>query len=236
MNLSFQQIIISIVIVLIPMVLSLTVHEWAHAFAAKRLGDDTAERLGRLTLSPDKHIDLLGSIVFPIIGVFFGFLFGWAKPVPFEPSRFRRGISIKRGTLIVAAAGPLSNLIAALLCALALKAMLTFGDGGFLPGAWGEPFARLAGAGLHLNVVLAIFNLVPVSPLDGSKILYGLLPARLDYVVDWLERHRMIVFLIFLFAGAGVISRFVIYPVLTLIVVATGLGDGLEFLNLRPVL
>ncbi len=230
-----KQIILQVVLVLIPMILSLTVHEWAHAFAATRLGDDTARRLGRLTLSPEKHIDLLGTIIFPVIGVFTGFLFGWAKPVPFQPANFRRGVSVKRGTLLVALAGPASNLLLALLCALALKALLTFGGASLTtPGSWGEAVAHLFGAGIHLNVVLACFNLVPVPPLDGSKILYGLLPHRFDYVVEWLERYQMIVFIAFLVIGAGLISRFVIYPTLTLLIVATGLGDGLEFLSLRP--
>src|SRR5689334_23219884 len=97
---------------LIPLILSLTVHEWAHAYSAFRLGDDTASRQGRLTLNPIPHIDPIGTILCPLLGI----PFGWAKPVPVNPLRFNRGVSMRTGMMITAAAGPLSNLVLAVLC------------------------------------------------------------------------------------------------------------------------
>src|SRR5579872_3573193 len=97
---------------LVPLVLSLTVHEWAHAYSAFRLGDDTAARMGRMTLNPIPHIDPIGTILLPMLGI----PFGWAKPVPITPTRFRRDISMRAGIMITAAAGPLSNLVLAVLC------------------------------------------------------------------------------------------------------------------------
>lgn len=229
-----KEYLLTAVLVLVPMVLSLSVHEWAHAFAAHKLGDDTAKNMGRLTLSPDKHIDIMGSLVFPVIGIFLGFLFGWAKPVPFEPRNFTRKISMKTGTLIVALAGPVSNLVLAILCAIALKVTVTVGGPGLLETSWGEPMARLFGAGLHLNVVLFVFNFMPIPPLDGSKILYGLLPRSAEGLVDWLERYRMFVFLGFLVVGASLIAKFVMYPLLLLIVTVMGLGPVVDFVSLHP--
>jgi len=190
--------------------------------------------MGRLTLSPDKHIDIMGSLVFPVIGIFLGFLFGWAKPVPFEPRNFTRKISMKTGTLIVALAGPVSNLVLAILCAIALKVTVTLGGPGLLETSWGEPLARLFGAGLHLTVVLFVFNFMPIPPLDGSKILYGLLPRSAEGLVDWLERYRMFVFLGFLVVGASLIAKFVMYPLLLLIVTVMGLGPVVDFVSLHP--
>src|SRR5262252_9131058 len=102
--------------ILVPLLLSLTVHEWAHAYSAHRLGDDTAERQGRLTLNPIPHIDLVGTLLLPLLGV----PFGWAKPVPVNPARFKRTVNMRTGMLITAAAGPFSNLVLAILAAVIL--------------------------------------------------------------------------------------------------------------------
>lgn len=157
---------------LVPLILSLTVHEFAHAWAAKKLGDDTAERLGRLTLNPLSHIDLVGTIILPILlimkaGVPF---FAWAKPVPFEASRFRRDINIRTGTMLVAFAGPLSNLALLLIAASALSIA-----GHLMPPA----FVELSGAMMTLNAGLFALNLIPMHPLDGGKVLAWLLPSDL---------------------------------------------------------
>lgn len=226
--------LLTAILVLVSMVLSLSVHEWAHAFTAYKLGDDTAKRMGRLTLSPEKHIDIFGSIVFPVLGVFIGFLFGWAKPVPFEPRNFTRKISMKTGTLLVALAGPVSNLILAILCAIGLKLLVMYGGRELLETSWGEPAARLLGASLHLNVVLFVFNFMPIPPLDGSKILYGLLPRSAEGVIDWLERYQMFVFIGFLFVGASLIAQYIMYPLLLLIVTVAGLEPVVQYVSLHP--
>jgi Zn-dependent protease len=167
---------------LVPLLLSLTVHEFAHAWSAYRLGDDTAARAGRLSLNPLVHADLVGTILLP----FFGVPFGWAKPVPVDPTRFRRDLKMTTGMMITAAAGPLANVLLAVAATvlLALLARLapqviqgnsglrTLLAGGLVGGRF---FVGLIG----LNVMLAHFNLLPIPPLDGSRIVDGLLPYRM---------------------------------------------------------
>lgn len=162
----------------VPVLLSLTVHEWAHAASAAALGDDTASRQGRLTLNPIPHLDLFGSVILPIVQIVVGggVMFAWAKPVPISPIKFRRTISMSMGSVIVSAAGPVSNLVIALGSIIGLGLAQRFG--GVPPEA-----TALMGAFFVVNVGLAMFNLIPLPPLDGSKVLHGLLPrtAALAY-------------------------------------------------------
>lgn len=156
--------------VFVVLLLSLTVHEWAHAISARMLGDDTAERMGRLTLNPVSHIDPLGTLIAPLF-----MNFGWAKPVPINPSRFSRKISMAWGNVIATSAGPVSNLVLALLCTLAIRFSLMFAPEVFLS----EGALRfLLGTGLQINVLLAVFNLLPVPPLDGGRIVDALMPYK----------------------------------------------------------
>jgi Zn-dependent protease len=152
-------------------VLSLTVHEWAHAWSAWKLGDDTASLQGRMTLNPLPHIDLLGTILLPLLSPF---PFGWAKPVPVNPARFRRGVSMNGGMALTAGAGPLSNLVLAVGAAVGIGLLNRLGDA----GEGSVAFAVLAQL-LVLNVSLAVFNLLPVPPLDGSRIVAWLLPRSM---------------------------------------------------------
>ena len=201
-----EETIRNIILLLVPMILSLSVHEWAHAWVAHRLGDDTAARQGRLTLNPAPHIDPIGTLLIPVVGALTpgGFsLIGWAKPVPVSPHRFRRGITMHKGMILTALAGPLSNVIIALV--VGLLAVLIMGDviaiiQRSLPIGPAQAFfmlgntdflsqnsAALATVGFGsklqvvsavllsrmflLNIGLAVFNMLPLPPLDGSRLL-----------------------------------------------------------------
>jgi len=168
--------IVKAVMVLVPMILSLTFHEYSHALVARWLGDRTATEQGRLTLNPIAHIDPIGTLLLPLIcvataGVGVPF-FGWAKPVPYNATRFDRRFSMKTGAMLVSAAGPLSNALLAFLLTVGVGLAIRFG----LPigDAAGKIFKQM----VAINVGLAIFNVIPVPPLDGAKVLAGLLPAN----------------------------------------------------------
>jgi Zn-dependent protease len=188
-----------------PLILSLSFHEWAHAWSAWKLGDDTAERMGRLTLNPLAHIDPVGTILFPLLGV----PFGWARPVPVNPARFRRGVSMARGMMITAAAGPLANLVLATICAIAMGLLARFAPSVLLAGGG---VAELIRAMVGVNVALAIFNLLPIPPLDGSRIVEGLLPYHLRAGWARVAQISSFALLALLFFGGGVIARVISGP------------------------
>lgn len=162
----------------IPVLLSLTVHEWAHAWTAWRLGDDTAKMLGRVSLNPVDHIDPVGTLLLPLLGV----PFGWARPVPINPVRFRPTISMPIGVLWTAAAGPLSNLVLAVLGFAALYG-LTSATVSDVAATFDQRVVvavyQFFTMFVIINVALAIFNLLPIPPLDGSRIVDALVPAAL---------------------------------------------------------
>lgn len=168
-----MEFLLQLTFVFVPMVLSLSVHEWAHAFSAKKLGDPTAEGMGRLTLNPLAHIDLMGTVIVPLIGTLSGFgYFGWAKPVPINPVRFTRKVSMRTGMMIVAAAGPASNILQAVIG----TALLSIGlHSGVLTS---EALQVLLFSYIQINIVLALFNMIPVGPLDGQKVLAGFLKGE----------------------------------------------------------
>jgi len=154
----------------IPVLLSLSVHEWAHAWTALRLGDDTAARLGRVTMNPLAHVDPVGTLILPLLG----FPIGWAKPVPVNPIRFRRDIRMGTGILLVAAAGPASNICMAAACAACIVGLPEGMAGSASSPVWLFLFQMVL-----INIALAAFNMLPVPPLDGSRIVDALLPSRL---------------------------------------------------------
>jgi Zn-dependent protease len=193
------------VMLLPPLLLSLSFHEWAHAWSASRLGDDTAERMGRLTLNPLAHADLFGTILLPLLGV----PFGWAKPVPVNPARFRRGVKMSTGMMITAGAGPLSNFFLATVCAVIFGLMARFAPGLLEPG---KGVSNLLVMMILLNVTLGIFNLVPLPPLDGSRIVDGLMPLRLRPAWDQFSRIAPFILLALLFLPGRPLSRLIAGP------------------------
>jgi Zn-dependent protease len=174
----------------VPVVFAITLHEAAHGYVARLLGDRTAEMLGRVTLNPVKHVDPVGTILVPALLVLFKapFLFGWAKPVPVNFANLRHP---RRDMIWVAAAGPGSNFVQALLWALVLAAGAVGGS---------EGFARMAVIGVQVNLVLMALNLLPIPPLDGGRILAGLLPHGAASALSRIEPWGFFIILALLFA------------------------------------
>ena len=173
---------------IIVILYSVTIHEVSHGLMANSLGDPTAKNLGRLSLNPIKHLDLFGSIILPfVLFITTGFAFGYAKPVPYNPNNLN---DIKYGPVKVAIAGPLSNLILALLFGLTLRFMPDVFSTSLVP----DLFSRI----VLLNLVLAIFNMFPIPPLDGHWLLMAFLPPRMDAVKVYIYKNSFILFPIFL--------------------------------------
>ncbi len=173
---------------------SLTFHEAAHAWTANKLGDPTARILGRLSLNPAVHIDVIGTIVFPLIALFTGVpLIGWAKPVPVDMRNLRHP---RRDFAIVALAGPISNLILAAVGAIIFKAMPDPGS-----GASGEMIARVVILFVLINVLLAVFNMIPIPPLDGGNVLMGILPESMAVVIDKLRPWGFMLLYVLMLTG-----------------------------------
>ena len=180
-------------------ILSLSFHEFAHAWSAWWLGDDTASREGRLTLNPVSHIDLLGTIILPLLGV----PFGWAKPVPVNPARFRRDVNMSSGMAITASAGPLSNVLLATVAAVLLGLGLRFAPELVERDTPGQFFLL---AMMQMNVGLALFNMLPVPPLDGSRIVAWLLPYRLQQQWHQLEQFAPFLLIAVFWFGGRLVS------------------------------
>ena len=171
-----------------PLLLAITLHEVAHGWVALRCGDATAQSQGRLSLNPLRHIDPVGTVLVPaLLAIFGGFIFGWAKPVPVNYHRLRQP---KRDMALVALAGPGANLIMALGWGLVMAIGYHLQAG----MAWlGEPLLLMGGAGINVNVMLGVLNLAPIPPLDGSRVLAGMLPDRVGEAMARMEPYGLII-------------------------------------------
>jgi Zn-dependent protease len=194
-----SQMLNAIIAYAIVILVCIPIHEFGHAWVATRLGDTLALREGRVTLNPMAHIDPIGALVLAVAP------FGWAKPVPFSPSSLRKAPSISVGIILVSIAGITMNLLQAALFALPLRLHLV------QDARVGYICSLIVGT----NLFLAVFNLIPVPPLDGSKILAELLPDRYRYVLDWLERNGIFVLLLLIvpLPGIGSLANVLVAPI-----------------------
>src|SRR4029453_11192387 len=203
-DIDFARVFIAFIVLLF----SLTVHETAHAWTADRLGDPTARLLGRVSLNPIVHADPIGTVLFPLLAMLGAapFLIGWAKPVPVNVQRLRHG---RRDYMLVAAAGPLSNLVLAVVASIALG-LLTVSP--MRPGEpnGSAPLAALLSQAVTMNLLLAVFNMIPIPPLDGGNVLSGLLPINLAVVFNRLRPYGFI--LLYALMLTGGFNRVIIRP------------------------
>ena len=192
-----HNILISLLVNALPVIFAITLHEAAHGYVAKHFGDATAYMLGRVTLNPVKHIDLLGTIVIPLVTMLAGgFLFGWAKPVPVNYHNLR---SPKRDSLWVAFAGPFANMVQVLIWAIVAKGLLETVS---MSGLVGPFWVSVAEAGIKWNIMFALLNLLPILPLDGGRIVASLLPDRLSYAYSRTEPYGLFILLALVLTGA----------------------------------
>ena len=212
-----------IAIYAIPVIFAITLHEAAHGYVAKYFGDMTAYSQGRVSLNPIRHIDPVGTVILPLVLLAVskfiggGFIFGWAKPVPVNFGNLRHP---KRDMLWVAAAGPAANLVMAIFWVLMLK--LSFTDAvGSLPFAM--PLALMGAAGVLVNAIFMVLNLLPIPPLDGGRIMASLLPHRLAYQFSRIEPYGFIIILVLLFTH---VLDYVMWPLIAITLqIVTGLFD-----------
>ena len=180
---------IDFVFSIIILIFSVVVHEVSHGYVAYLQGDNTAKFAGRLTLNPLNHLEWFGSFILPVMSYFAGgFIIGWAKPVPFNPYNLRNQ---RWGEALVAVAGPLSNICIALFFGLLIR----FG----VAESFGEAFFQISAMIVFINLVLATFNLIPIPPLDGSKILFSIIPNGMENIREFLERNGFFILIFFVF-------------------------------------
>jgi Zn-dependent protease len=203
-----ESIIQKIAIWAIPVLFAITLHEVAHGWIARKLGDPTAQMLGRLTLNPIKHIDPIGTVLVPALMLLLpgGFLFGWAKPVPITARNFKNP---RRDMALVALAGPLSNLAMAIIWAVIMRAGIAIDV-----REVSVPMFLMGQAGVIINIVLMVVNLLPLPPLDGGRVLTGLIPPRMAATVDRIEPFGF--FIIVALLITGVLNVIVAPPVMAM--------------------
>ncbi len=211
MTMDFSDTIRQIIISAPPILAAIIFHEVSHGFVANKLGDPTAKFMGRLTLNPIAHIDPVGTVILPALLMLTGSpVFGWAKPVPINPANFK---DPKRDMAISAAAGPVTNVILAILSLLIMK-FLSASLAGFLPSNFMLPLTMMFRQSILINVVLAAFNLLPIPPLDGGRVLIGLLPHKQAVAYSRIEPYGFFIVIILLMTG---IAGALINPFINLI-------------------
>ena len=202
----FANLIQTVMVYALPVLFAITVHEAAHGYAARHFGDNTALMMGRITLNPLKHIDPIGTILMPVMLYFAtsgAFLFGYAKPVPVQFGNLRNP---KRDMVWVALAGPLSNFVQAILWAVAMVALVAFNVD--------EPFfLKMAQAGVLVNLVMCAFNLFPLPPLDGGRVLVGLLPWKQSQMVSRVEPYGF--FIVLALVVTGLVGTYWLQPLMS---------------------
>jgi Zn-dependent protease len=195
-QIDINQIMYGIAVGAIPVLFAVTLHEVAHGWVASLRGDPTAEMLGRLSLNPLKHVDPVGTILVPGLMLLFSpYLFGWAKPVPVSFNRLNHP---KSDMIFVALAGPLANLLMAILWVMVLKFTLVSGLKGGVAGDWLYAMAEI---GIFINIILGAFNLLPIPPLDGGRVLRGLVPESIGRYLDRIEPFGLIILVVLLVSG-----------------------------------
>jgi Zn-dependent protease len=195
-----------IAIYALPVIFAITAHEAAHGYAAKYFGDLTAFNAGRISLNPLRHIDPFGTLLLPALTILLGgILFGWAKPVPVDFGKLRQP---KKDMLWVAAAGPAANLVMAIFWVFVIKFAMT------MPESVALPLALMGKAGVSINIVLMVLNLLPLPPLDGGRIAVSLLPQHLAIKFAQLERYGFVILIVLLFSG--VLSK-ILSPIISLV-------------------
>lgn len=192
-----------------PLLFALCFHEFAHGLVAKWRGDNTAERMGRLTMNPLAHADMMGTVIFPIMSIILGspFIFGWAKPVPVEARNLK---NVRTDMFWIALAGPLSNILLALVSAILWAMVAKFG---FFPD-YADGIATFAQTFIGINILLAVFNMVPLHPLDGGKVIARFLPYKINRMLEDNEQISGIVLMVLLFSG---ILMGILYPAVSFI-------------------
>jgi Zn-dependent protease len=194
-----ESLIQTITVYALPVLFGITLHEAAHGYVARMFGDPTAWQAGRISLNPIRHIDLVGTIIVPLVLLFStkllgggGLLFGWAKPVPVDWGRLRRP---KRDMLWVALAGPGSNLVMAIIWAIGLRLLAETG------ASQGDFWVQMTVAGIQVNLILMALNLVPLPPLDGGRIVFSLLPSRMAWQFSRIEPYGLVILIVLMLTG-----------------------------------
>ena len=198
---------LGLVLTIPGILIAITFHEFAHAWMADRIGDDTPRKQGRLSLNPFKHIDPIGAILLLTAG------FGWGKPVEINPNNFNRTISIRKGNALVSLAGPVMNFILAVIFSIIYGMLLAFG-GSFLLTSAGEVISTVILYTITINVGLGVFNLIPLPPLDGSKVLVAFLPSKAR---AWYVNHERLLYIIFIAIWITPLASLIISPGISLI-------------------
>lgn len=216
---SNPNLLISLLLTAPGVLIAITFHEFAHGFIAYKLGDDTAKNEGRLTLNPLDHLDPIGTLLLLVAG------FGWGKPVHVNPRNYTRKISMEKGEAIVSAAGPIMNFILAIIFTLIYCALYKFAGVAFLTSMVGNIIMTIIASTISINIGLGVFNLIPLPPLDGSKIIMPFLPYN---VKQWFINNEQIFYIVFVLLWITGIAGTIISPVINVIAKGiTSLGFGI---------